>query len=556
MTTRRPRYTQPSPFDSAVENARDIFFEILDRLEIAFRQWLANTRDELIMWVRAAWPEFVDWLCYNFAPMDRRNNQNPPRTMARRRARQSADLPSWAVIALGGFFVIATLFAAYLVFITVHDYVATQFNSGNVIKNQTGLEGTVIIQNTPAPGQTAVGSVATAAPSINADTWNGSDRVTILMMGIDQREGETDTAYRTDSMMLVTVDPVGRTAGMLSIPRDLYVEIPGFPGRDKITTANFKGDAYHLPGGGPQLAVDTVEQNLGIRVDYYVRINFTAFETFINLIGGIDVNNPTDIADPEYPDMNNGYDPFYLSAGQQHLDGATALKFARTRHQTGDDFGRAARQQMVVMAVRDKILSADMLPVLFSKAPELLSALTGSYQTNLSIDQIASLALLSKQIPRDNIKSAVIDQDYIADFYTTDDNQQVVILNIEKFRTLRDSMFYVPDPPQATVPNAAAYLANEAAKVEVQNGTPTEGLAKQVNDYLKAKGVNVVSVGNADRTDYATTRIIDYTGKPYTAKWLADTFHVSSSSILAGNDPNSPVDVRVIIGADFILPDK
>lgn len=559
MTTRRSKYSPNHyQFDAAVESVQGVFFEIIDRLQLAFLRWLAQSKDELFMWAKAAWPEFVEWLCYNFAPMDRRNNQTPPRSMARRRTRASSDLPSWAVIALGAFFVIATLFAAYLVFATFRDFAATQLNGGNspIIKTTTGLEGTLAAQNTPAPGETAVGAPATAAPTVKADAWNGSDRVTILMMGIDQREGETDTAYRTDSMMLVTVDPVGRTAGMLSIPRDLYVEIPGFPGRDKITTANFKGDAYHLPGGGPQLAVDTVEQNLGIRVDYYVRINFTAFETFVDLIGGIDVNNPTDIADPEYPDMFNGYDPFYLSAGQQHLDGKTALKFARTRHQTGDDFGRAARQQLVVMAVRDKILRADMLPVLFSKAPQLLSALSGSYQTNLSIDQIASLALLAKQIPRDKITSAVIDQQYIADFYTTDDNQQVVILNIEKFRTLRDSMFYVPDPPQATVPNAAGFLANEAAKVEVQNGTPKEGLAGQVSDYLKAKGVNVTLTGNADRTDYTATRIIDYTGKPYTAKWLADTFHVSSSSILAGNDPNSNVDVRVILGADFILPDN
>jgi len=555
VTTRRPRYSnqRSASFDQAVESSKEVFFEILDRLEVAVRHWIAQTCEEVILWARAAWPEFVEWLCYNFAPMDRRNNQNPPRAMARRRTRQPSGLPNWAVYALGAFFVIAVLFAAYLVFATTRDFIAGQGN-GPIIKNQADPQGTVIL-NTPAPGETAVGTPATAMPSIKADTWNGSDRVTILLMGIDQREGETDTAYRTDSMMLVTVDPVGRTAGMLSIPRDLYVEIPGFPGRDKITTANFKGDAYHLPGGGPQLAVDTVEQNLGIRVDYYIRINFTAFETFVNLLGGIDVDNPTDIADPEYPDMFNGYDPFYLAAGPQHLDGPTALKFARTRHQTGDDFGRAQRQQLVVLAVRDKILSADMLPVLFTKAPELLSTLSGSYTTNLSLDQIASLALLAKQIPKDKIQSTVIDQQYVADFFTTDDNQQVVILNIEKFRELRDSMFYVPNPPEATVPNAASYLANESAKVDIQNGTPTEGLAGKVSEYLKGKGVNVASVSNADRTDYTATVIIDYTGKPYTAKWLADTFHVSSSSILAGNDPNSPVDVRVILGADFILPE-
>lgn len=523
-------------------------------VDLRLRAYCREVTERLVNWFFLDYiPSTKEWLCYNFLPMDRRPTNTVTRAAARRRARQPAALPNWTVLALGAFFVIAVLFAAYLVFATVRDFFATQV-TGPVVNHQPDPNTTTIFQNTPTPGETpAVGGGQTVQP-INADVWNGTDRVTILMMGIDQRQGETDTAYRTDSMMLVTVDPVGRTAGILSIPRDLYVEIPGFPGRDKITTANFKGDAYHLPGGGPQVAMDTVELNLGIRVNYYIRINFTAFETFVDLIGGIDVENPYDIADPEYPDCCNGYDPFYLAAGLQHLDGKTALKFARTRHQSGDDFGRAERQQIVVMAVREKVLSANMLPILFTKAPELLNALSGSYQTNLSLDQIASLALLAKEIPRDNIQNAVIDQQYIADFYTTEDNQQVVILNIEKFRELRDTMFYVPEPPQLTVPNAGELLGNEAAKVEVQNGTLTSGLAGSAADYLKAKGVNVTTVGNADRQDYATTIIIDYTGKTYTTKWLADTFHVSSSSILAGNDPNSAVDVRVIIGGDFILP--
>jgi hypothetical protein len=102
--------------------------------------------------------------------------------------------------------------------------------------------------------------------------------------------------------------------------------------------------------------------------------------------------------------------------------------------------------------------------------------------------------------------------------------------------------------------DAGDLLANEAATVEVQNGTATAGLAASAADFLRGQGVNVTTVGNADRFDYASTVIIDYTGKPYTAKWLADTFHVSPSSILAGNNPNSDVDVRVILGADFVAP--
>lgn len=479
----------------------------------------------------------------------RRTTSNRARVGPRRRKR--AALPRWAFAALGALFLLATTISAYLIYTTVRDFVVALGPSGSSNGFSGGNVNTV--NATAGPNGTGGGGEVPIA-TIQAQQWNGTDRVTVLVMGIDQRTGETDTAYRTDSMMLLTLDPVGRTAGMLSIPRDLYVEIPGFPDRDKITTANFKGDAYKLPGGGPQLAVDTIELNLGIRVDFYVRINFTAFETLINQIGGIDINSPYEIYDPEYPDCCYGYDPFYLPAGQQHLDGATALKFARTRHTTGDDFGRAERQQIVVMAVRDKLTSADNLPTLIANASQLLATLQGSYTTNMSPEQMLSLALLAKDISRENITSAVIDQQYIADFYTTADNQQALILNIEKFRELRDAMFYTPELPQLSVPDAAGLLAGEAATVEVQNGSLTAGLAATAADYLRAQGVNVVQVGNADRSDYASTIIVDYTGKPYTAKWLADTFHVSSSSILSGNNPDSPVDVRVIIGADFVLP--
>jgi len=484
--------------------------------------------------------------------METRRNPSVSRTRAKPPRRRA--LPGWAYLMLGALFLFATLFSAYLIFTTVRDIVAawgpTGLNTGLFPGGSTPVAGST-------PGVINPGAVLTPQPAITAEAWNGSDRVTVLVMGIDQREGEIETAYRTDSMMLLTMDPVGKAAGILSIPRDLYVEIPGFADRDKITTANFKGDAYRLPGGGPQLAVDTVELNLGIRVDYYVRINFTAFEAFVDQIGGIDVDNPYEINDPEYPDCCFGYDPFYLPAGAQHLDGATALKFARTRHAVGDDYGRAQRQQVVVMAVRDKLTSADNLPTLFAKAPQLLATMQGSYVTNMSPEQMVSLALTARDIPRQSITSTVIDQEYIAyEYIVPETNQQVLILNIEKFRELRDTMFYTPQPPQLSVPNAGDLLANEAATVEVQNGSLINGAASSLADYLRGQGLNVTTVGNADRSDYASTIIIDYTGKPYTAQWLADTFQISSSNILSSNNPDSSVDVRVIIGADFVLPSQ
>ena len=163
----------------------------------------------------------------------RRTTSNRARVGPRRRKR--AALPRWAFAALGALFLFATTISAYLIYTTVRDFVVAlgpsapgAFNGGGNINPGNATPGS---NGTGGGGEVPVAT-------IQAQQWNGTDRVTVLVMGIDQRAGETDTAYRTDSMMLLTLDPVGRTAGMLSIPRDLYVEIPGFPDRDKHANAH------------------------------------------------------------------------------------------------------------------------------------------------------------------------------------------------------------------------------------------------------------------------------------------------------------------------------
>jgi anionic cell wall polymer biosynthesis LytR-Cps2A-Psr (LCP) family protein len=182
-----------------------------------------------------------------------------------------------------------------------------------------------------------------------------------------------------------------------------------------------------------------VEYNLGVRVHYYAIVDFNAFITLVDEIGGIDINVPTTINDPTYPDAYYGYDPFYIEAGQQHLDGATALKYARTRH-NDNDFNRAQRQQDVLMAVRAKVISFDMLPTLIAKSPTLLSTLGDSVETDMPVDQMIGVALLARDIPRENIKSAVIDGNYIT-VYTTPKGAAVLIPERDKIGPLMADMF-------------------------------------------------------------------------------------------------------------------
>lgn len=252
--------------------------------------------------------------------------------------------------------------------------------------------------------------------SIALTPWNGTSRFTVLVMGLDRRPGETGLAYRTDTMMLVSLDPASSSIGILSIPRDLYVEVPGYSQLQRVNSPMVLGE-LRQPGTGPQLAMQTVQYNLGIRIHDYVVIDFNAFIRIIDLIGGLDIDIPYSISDTLYPDMNYGYDPFYIRAGFQHLDGATVLKYARTRH--GDnDFVRAQRQQLVLYALRDRVLSPDLLPQLIIQSPSLLGAVKDGLYTGLTLDQLIQLALYLKDISPDRIRTGVINEQYTIGYST------------------------------------------------------------------------------------------------------------------------------------------
>ena len=478
-------------------------------------------------------------------------NNKPPKN-------QSNVLPAWGTAGLLIFFVVAAAFASYMVYVTAKQWATNRDSSTTITRTIDNNIDT--LTNVPSKDSEANAENETKLVESEVDVTsevNTSDglRTTILLMGIDKREGmEQERAFRTDTMMLITIDTVGKKLGMLSIPRDLWVNIPGFEARDRINTANFKGDAFRLPGGGPNLAMETIAVNLGIQVDNYIRINFTAFETLIDEINGIDVDVPQDIDDPRYPDCCDGYDPLYISRGTTHMDGTLALKYARTRATYGGDFDRAARQQQVLIAVRDKILNMKMLPQIVTRAPKLYSTLSDSYDTDLTLEQLVDLIGLVNDIDRDSIDSAVINADYLMNEFTTSEGAQVVLLDSQAFRKLREQMFYKPAPYTKSTIDTNILALDEIATIEIQNGSARDGIANMTSEYLTEQGFSVVSVGNADQFNYQNTIIYDYSGSYYTTRWLAEHFKVQPTHIIDISDPNSPVDVRIIIGQDFVLP--
>jgi LCP family protein required for cell wall assembly len=274
--------------------------------------------------------------------------------------------------------------------------------------------------------------------SIVLEPWDGKSRFTVLAMGIDRRPSETGLAYRTDTMLLISLEPATHNVGILSIPRDLFVVVPGYSQPQRVNSAMVLGE-LRQPGYGPKLAMQTVQYNLGMRVHDYVVVDFNAFETVVDAIGGIDIDVPYTISDPYYPDMYYGYDPFYITAGPHHLNGQIALKYARTRH--GDsDFERATRQQQVLYAIRQRILDTNILPQWIVQAPSMLGALKNNVYSGLTVDQLIQLAWYLKDVPQSNIHNGVISGEYTLP-YTTSDGASVLIPNRTRIGPLLVNVF-------------------------------------------------------------------------------------------------------------------
>ena len=374
----------------------------------------------------------------------------------------------------------------------------------------------------------------------NPPNWEEKERVNILLLGIDRRPDEAGLPTRTDTMMVLTLDPYSNTAGMLSIPRDLWVPIKLNDGsimRERINTAHVYGELYNYPGGGPALAKATVQYNFGITVHYYALLDFKGFEKIIDELGGITIDLKKPLIDYEYPTDDYGTKRIYIPAGVQNLDGEKALWYARSRHQDSD-IGRMKRQQEVIMAVRDKALRVNVLP----KLPKLFTQLSSSIKTDLSISEIIKLAGIGKDIPEENITGASIDLTYATPTITAQ-GADVMVLKRDAVRQLIQEVFFDPR------------LREEEATVEVLNNTRTPGLASKAAQYLQGEGIQRVTYGNATN-EYSDgeTFIIDYSGKSYTCEFIASKLGIPKSKIKKSNDIFDSFDLRVVIGKDVTLP--
>jgi polyisoprenyl-teichoic acid--peptidoglycan teichoic acid transferase len=353
----------------------------------------------------------------------------------------------------------------------------------------------------------------------------------IILMGTDRRPSQL--SWRTDTLILVTVNQEEKTVGLLSIPRDLWVQIPGI-GAQRINTADFYGEYYHLPGGGPQSIKSTIERNLGIRVHYYVRVGFDGFRKGIDTLGGVDVD--VDCALQE----NNFYDDYgradlNFQPGVQHMDGVTALRYARSR-ETTNDFDRARRQRKVLIAMWDKALSLNLLP----KWPELYSQFRDSVQTDMGPVELTALAWIGSQLHLDRLKSRAIDN-RLTTPWTGPAGEDVLLPQPEKIHSLLVDFFSdstgTEDPFEA-----------ENARVQIVSGNPQAANIAVV--ALERQGFNMTNP-QAAPTLAATSSILINHPEPATVQRLVDALRISPGNVRTVNDPSAAADIQVILGQDY-----
>jgi LCP family protein required for cell wall assembly len=355
-----------------------------------------------------------------------------------------------------------------------------------------------------------------------APVWTGNERLNVLVLGIDTRDGDR-TTQNTDTMIIISLDPLNKTAAMLSLPRDIYINKPGTY-QGKINGA--------FAFGGPELTRRVVNDLLAIRIHSYALVNFEAFNRIVNGVGGVIVDVRRPLRDESFPTADFGVERINISPGPQLMFGDTALKYARSRHDS-NDYSRARRQQDVIGALRAKLST----PQALRTVPSLMSGVGTTIETDFDPANVLPLARTATGIDNENITSEVLypcggdyphcelTYDNEGGFYLTPD--------VAKIRDLAATLFYDPKVRQ------------EGARVEVQNTGALSTVAKQVADRLEARAFGVSGV--TDGASAKSAVVLRNPGKRYTAEQLKTQLGLPIEMADGSGGP----DIVVRVGNDF-----
>ncbi|HDQ22799.1 MAG TPA: LytR family transcriptional regulator [Candidatus Uhrbacteria bacterium] len=371
------------------------------------------------------------------------------------------------------------------------------------------------------------------------------DRINILLLGMGGL-GHPGP-FLTDTMILVSIKPSENKVAMVSIPRDLSVPMPGYGWR-KINFANHYGEAKD-PGNGSKFAAEVVAKTFNLPIHYYIRLDFSGFETLIDELGGIKIHVDNSFIDYQFPTDNFGYQTVSFQEGWQKMDGETALNYARSRHGTNgenSDFARSKRQHKVLEALKDKALSFSTF-LSYKKISALMDLYQENVSTNMQVWEIFEFLKIAKKIEKENINNIVLDNRPGSPLYSTIINEAYLLLPKDMtFYELQQIVKYAFEPEKEIKPK-------EQVKVEIQNGTRIEGLAYRTSVDLKNKGYKVVKIGNATVQNYEKTVIYDLTqGKK---EGILEELVSNLGANVSTNNQTAPktisdIDFLIILGPD------
>jgi LCP family protein required for cell wall assembly len=394
-----------------------------------------------------------------------------------------------------------------------------------------------------------------------------NDRVTVLLLGMGGEEN--DAPFLTDTIMVASFKPSTKDVALLSIPRDLLVPLPD-RGWRKINSVNAFGETGESGEGG-EYAREVVQSLLGIEIPYYVRIDFQGFRDIIDAVGGVDVYVDRSFTDATYPTSNHGVETISFAKGWNHLGGETALKFARSRHGNageGTDFARAKRQQKVMLALKEKLMTLGTYrnPATIAN---LVASLRGNVRTNLQLGEMVRLVRYGQDLGELAVRHQVIDNGPQSPLVEGTYGGAYVLLprNDDWTQLQNAAKDAFTSAPLATDPAPPAPKPADTpatGRIEIQNGTDKSGLARTAATKMAGSGFEVIKIGNAASAGTVKTIVEDYSGTAAGASAasalaakLGTNLGISTPKVIArkaeSNDKRTAaVDFLVILGEDAL----
>lgn len=389
-----------------------------------------------------------------------------------------------------------------------------------------------------------------------------SDRINILLLGYGGAGHEGGGL--TDTIVVMSIKPSTHEVVMISIPRDLVVNFGG----KKPAEQQWRKVNYALDFGGISFAKEKVEEVLGLPINYYMSVDFEGFRQVIDDMGGVNVYVDNAFTDRQYPDYNYGYQTINFQTGWQTMTGEQALQFARSRHGNhgeGSDFARSHRQEIILSAVREQLLSAGTL-LNPGKLTSIFNDLGDHIKTDTQIWEMIRLSDMAKDVSAENIISKVIDQGeggFLTSEIVPETGAYVLIpkAGLGDYSEIQNMVSTVFDQPE---------LVKEEVKVVVQNGTKIAGLGARTAEVLRNNQIEVTTISNAVVRDNPTTLVFDLTNglKPSGLTQVTDLLHITADHVtVVGIDLLDPAvvntkdippttDFVVVLGTDYSVAEE